>query len=110
MRTEATTTEKQAAGGSVLVLSYWNLNAPSFGGARRIRALLDCLGAAGSAGPGEKVQETIHFHSPLRCDLRHTLTIFGKCILAHACGGLQAQQGRGQRLRARAFEFDHGLV
>ena len=44
MRTDAATTEKQAAGGSVLVLSYWNLNAPSFGGARRIRALLDALG------------------------------------------------------------------
>ena len=28
----------------VLVLSYWNLNAPSFGGARRIQALLDLLG------------------------------------------------------------------
>jgi glycosyltransferase involved in cell wall biosynthesis len=32
------------AGKRVLVLSYWNLNAPSFGGARRIQALLDLLG------------------------------------------------------------------
>ena len=28
-----------------LVLSYWNLNDPSFGGARRIQALLDLLGS-----------------------------------------------------------------
>lgn len=28
----------------VFVISYWNLNAPSFGGARRIQAILDLLG------------------------------------------------------------------
>lgn len=44
MQAEAKTTMKRAAGGRALVLSYWNLNAPSFGGARRIRALLDTLG------------------------------------------------------------------
>ena len=44
MQPEAKTTVNPTAGDSVLVLSYWNLNAPSFGGARRIRALLDCLG------------------------------------------------------------------
>jgi glycosyltransferase involved in cell wall biosynthesis len=30
---------------AVVVLSYWNLNHPSFGGARRVQALLDMLGA-----------------------------------------------------------------
>lgn len=30
--------------GCVAVLSYWNLNLPAFGGARRIQALLDVLG------------------------------------------------------------------
>jgi len=44
MQAEAKTTVEHAAGGRVLVLSYWNLNTPSFGGARRIRALLDALG------------------------------------------------------------------
>jgi hypothetical protein len=44
MQPEAKTTIKPSAEGCVLVLSYWNLNTPSFGGARRIRALLDALG------------------------------------------------------------------
>ena len=35
---------KADAGQAVVVLSYWNLNHPSFGGARRIQALLERLG------------------------------------------------------------------
>lgn len=37
-------TDPHSQAGSILVLSYWNLNQPSFGGARRIQALLDLLG------------------------------------------------------------------
>ncbi len=40
--------QRASSGGcteDVLVLSYWNLNDPSFGGARRIQALLDLLGS-----------------------------------------------------------------
>ena len=36
--------ESAAASDDVLVLSYWNLNEPSFGGARRIEALIEALG------------------------------------------------------------------
>jgi polysaccharide biosynthesis protein PslH len=36
--------DSKPASDDVLVLSYWNLNAPSFGGARRIAALLAALG------------------------------------------------------------------
>ncbi len=36
---------KSPCSGDALVLSYWNLNHPSFGGARRIQALMDLLGA-----------------------------------------------------------------